>query len=108
MPAERLREFQSNGYFLGSEPRELTPEQAVFEEEKLSEKQLLSYHDKYYAIGKECLSNYYKEFYPFNQSVFGRELELTFSVKEYEKISEPKFDKKSGKRDDFARFFSLI
>ena len=65
--------------------------------QQLSEKQLLFYHDKYYAIGKECLSNYYKEFYPFNQNVFGRELEITFSVKEYEKENEPKFDKNTGK-----------
>ena len=36
MPAERLREFQSYGWFLGYEQRELTPEQAVIEEEKLS------------------------------------------------------------------------
>ena len=34
MPAERLREFQSHGWFLGYEPRELTPEQAAIEEEK--------------------------------------------------------------------------
>ena len=34
MPAERLREFQSHGWFLGYEPRELTPEQAAIEEEE--------------------------------------------------------------------------
>ena len=34
MPAERLREFQSHGWFLGYEPRELTPEQEVAEEEE--------------------------------------------------------------------------
>ena len=33
MPAKRLREFQSHGWFLGYEPRELTPEQAAIEEE---------------------------------------------------------------------------
>ena len=32
MQAERLREFQSHGWFLGYEPRELTPEQAAIEE----------------------------------------------------------------------------
>ena len=42
------------------------------------------------------MSNYYKDFYPFDQSVFGRELELTFNVKEYDKSSEPKFDKVTG------------
>jgi len=30
----RLREFQSHGWFLGYEPRELTPEQAAIEEEE--------------------------------------------------------------------------
>ena len=34
MPAERLREFQSHGWFLGYEPRELNPEQAAIEEEE--------------------------------------------------------------------------
>ena len=34
MPAERLREFQSHGWFLGYEPRELTPEQAAIEEKE--------------------------------------------------------------------------
>ena len=34
MPAERLREFQSHGWFLGYEPRGLTPEQATIEEEE--------------------------------------------------------------------------
>ena len=34
MPAERLREFQSHGWFLGYEPRELTPEQAAIEEQE--------------------------------------------------------------------------
>jgi len=34
MPAERLREFQSHGWFLGYEPRESTPEQATIEEEE--------------------------------------------------------------------------
>ncbi len=65
--------------------------------QKLNNKQLDFYHDKFYSIGKECLSNYYKEFYPFNQNVFGRELELTFSVNEYDKKNEPKFDKVTGK-----------
>ena len=65
--------------------------------QKLTNKQLDYHHDKFYSVGKECLSNYYKEFYPFNQNVFGRELELTFSVKEYDKKNEPKFDKVTGK-----------
>ena len=34
MPAERLREFQSHGWFMGYEPRELTPEQTAIEEEE--------------------------------------------------------------------------
>ena len=34
MPAERLREFQSHGWFLGYEPRELTPEQEAIEEKE--------------------------------------------------------------------------
>ena len=34
MPAEKLREFQSNGWFLGYEPRELSPEQAAIEEKE--------------------------------------------------------------------------
>ena len=34
MPAERLREFQSHGWFLRYEPRELTAEQAAIEEEE--------------------------------------------------------------------------
>ena len=34
MPAERLREFQSHGWFVGYEPREVTPEQAAIEEEE--------------------------------------------------------------------------
>ena len=34
MPAERLREFQSHGWFMDYEPRELTPEQAAIEEEE--------------------------------------------------------------------------
>ena len=34
MPAKRLREFQSHGWFLGYEPRELNPEQAAIEEEE--------------------------------------------------------------------------
>ena len=34
MSAERLREFQFHGWFLGYEPRELTPEQAAIEEEE--------------------------------------------------------------------------
>ena len=34
MPAERLREFQSHGWFLGYEPRESTSEQAAIEEEE--------------------------------------------------------------------------
>ena len=34
MPAERLREFQSHGWFLGYEPRALTPEQAAIEDEE--------------------------------------------------------------------------
>ena len=34
MSAERLREFQSHGWFLGYEPRELTPEQAAIEDEE--------------------------------------------------------------------------
>ena len=34
MPTERLREFQSYGWFLGYEQRELTPEQAAIEEEE--------------------------------------------------------------------------
>ena len=34
MPAEKLREFQSHGWFLGYEPRELSPEQAAIEEEE--------------------------------------------------------------------------
>ena len=62
----------------------------------LSEKELERKHNLFYSIGKECLSNYYKDFYPFDQSVFGRELELTFNVREYDKNSEPKFDKVSG------------
>ena len=37
MPAERLREFQSHDWFLGYEPRELTPEQAAIEEEKFQD-----------------------------------------------------------------------
>ena len=32
MPEKRLKEFQSHGWFLGYEPRELTPEQAAIEE----------------------------------------------------------------------------
>ena len=32
--AKRLREFQSHGWFLGYEPRELTLEQAAIEEEE--------------------------------------------------------------------------
>jgi len=35
MPAERLREFQSNGWFMGYEPREMTLEQVDIEEEEL-------------------------------------------------------------------------
>ncbi len=62
----------------------------------LSDKELERKHNLFYSIGKECLSNYYKDFYPFDQSVFGRELELTFSVKEYNKNNEPKFDKITG------------
>jgi len=62
----------------------------------LSDKELERKHNLFYSIGKECLSNYYKDFYPFDQSVFGRELELTFSVKEYNKNDEPKFDKATG------------
>ena len=34
MPAARLREFQSHGWFLGYEPRESTSEQAAIEEEE--------------------------------------------------------------------------
>ena len=34
MPAERLREFQSHGWFLGYEPRELTPEQRAIEDKE--------------------------------------------------------------------------
>ena len=34
MQAERLREFQSHGWFLGYEPRELTPKQAAIEEKE--------------------------------------------------------------------------
>ena len=34
MPTERLREFQSYGWFLGYEQRELTPEQSAIEEEE--------------------------------------------------------------------------
>ncbi len=34
MPAERLREFQSHGWFMGYEPRELTPEQIDLEEQQ--------------------------------------------------------------------------
>ena len=34
MPAERLREFQSHGWFVGYEPRKVTPEQAAIEEEE--------------------------------------------------------------------------
>ena len=34
MPAERLREFQSHRWFMGYDPRELTPEQAAIEEEE--------------------------------------------------------------------------
>ena len=34
MPAERLREFQSHGWFLGYEPRESTSEQAAIDEEE--------------------------------------------------------------------------
>ena len=34
MSAERLKEFHSRGWFLGYEPRELTPEQAAIEEEE--------------------------------------------------------------------------
>ena len=63
----------------------------------LTDKELERKHNLFYSIGKECLSNYYKDFYPFDQSVFGRELELTFNVKEYDKNSEPKFDKVTGK-----------
>ena len=62
----------------------------------LSDKELERKHNLFYSIGKECLSNYYKDFYPFDQSVFGRELELTFSIKEYKKNDEPKFDKVTG------------
>jgi len=63
----------------------------------LSETELERKHNFFYSIGKECLSNYYKDFYPFDQSVFGRELELTFSVNEYDKNNEPKFDKATEK-----------
>ena len=65
--------------------------------QSLSDKELQSQHNKYYAFGKECLSNYYKDYYPFDQNVFGRELELTFSIKEYDKNNEPKFDRNTGK-----------
>ena len=34
MPADRLREFQSHGWFMDFEPRALTPEQAAIEEEE--------------------------------------------------------------------------
>ena len=34
MPAEKLREFQSHGWFLGYEPRALTPEHAAIEKEE--------------------------------------------------------------------------
>ena len=47
----------------------------------MSDKELERKHNLFYSIGKECLSNYYKDFYPFDQSVFGRELEITFSIK---------------------------
>ena len=67
-----------------------------YEHPLLSDKDLERKHNLFYSIGKECLSNYYKEYYPFDQSVFGRELELTFSVREYEKKNEPKFDRVTG------------
>ena len=34
MPAERLREFQSHGWFMDSQPRDLTPEQTALEEQQ--------------------------------------------------------------------------
>ncbi len=34
MPADRLREFQSHGWFIGYEPRKMTPEQAAIEEQE--------------------------------------------------------------------------
>ncbi len=34
MPADRLREFQAYGWFMGYEPRELTPEQIDLEEQQ--------------------------------------------------------------------------
>ena len=70
----------------------------------LSDKELERKHNLFYSIGKECLSNYYKDFYPFDQSVFGRELELTFSVREYKKKYEPKFDKVTGDCIDEGKF----
>ncbi len=34
MPAGRLREFQSHGWFMDSQPRDLTPEQTALEEQQ--------------------------------------------------------------------------
>ena len=34
MPAERLREFQAHGWFMGYEPREMTHEQVAIEEKE--------------------------------------------------------------------------
>jgi len=69
----------------------------IYVNQMLENRDYETYHNKYYAIGKKCLSNYYKDFYPFDQSVLGRELEITFNVKEYEKNNEPKFDKVTEK-----------
>ena len=50
----------------------------------------------FYKIGKDCLSSYYQDNFPFDQAVSGREFEITFSIKEYNKNNEPKFDKNTG------------
>jgi len=65
----------------------------IYVNQILTDKDYEINHNKYYSIGKKCLSNYYKDFYPFDQSVLGRELQITFTIKEYDKNNEPKFDK---------------
>lgn len=62
----------------------------------LSDEELRKKEDTFYKIGKDCLSSYYQDNFPFDQPVSGREFEITFTVKEYDKNNEPKFDKNTG------------
>ena len=62
----------------------------------LSDEELVKRENIFYKIGKDCLSSYYQDNFPFDQPVSGREFAMTFSIKEYSKSNEPKFDKLTG------------